>query len=61
MVNCCEAGAAEPRGDLLAGWHAAKQAWPEATRGHAGKVTRGQGAEAELRVAGGGWQQGGNR
>ena len=45
MVNCCEAGAAEPRGDLLAGWHAAKQAWPEATRGHAGKVTRGHGAD----------------
>jgi hypothetical protein len=23
--NCCEAGAAEQRGDMLAGWHAAKQ------------------------------------
>ena len=25
MVNGCEASAAEPRGELLAGWHAAKQ------------------------------------
>ena len=25
MVNGCEAGAAEPRGELLARWHAAKQ------------------------------------
>jgi len=25
MVNSCEAGAGEPRGDMLARWHAAKQ------------------------------------
>ena len=54
MVNCCEAGAAEPRGDLLAGWHAAKQARRsrEGARGQGDKWARGRGS-----ASGGGWQQ----
>ena len=54
MVNCCEAGAAEPRGDMLARWHAAKQARRsrEGARGQGDKWARGRGS-----ASGGGWQQ----